>query len=95
MKYMLISSLFLAGCVTPKYTKPGATQQEFMRDRYECLRQTQQRQESMTSGLGGSYTSTVRPSCSALGSCLAAYGYYQDDNGELIVPKGANIKCTR
>ena len=84
------------GCATPRYTKQGATQDQFMKDRYECLRQTQQRIESANYSYGGgNYNSTVMPSCSALASCLASRGYYQKKDGELVVPSGTGIRCSR
>jgi hypothetical protein len=34
-------------------------------------------------------------SCGVLSSCLAALGYQEDPDGELVAPPGARIKCNR
>lgn len=88
---------FLLGCASaPRYTKKGATEEQFLKDRYACLQENQQRIETANvDSFNGNYSSKVMPSCSALASCLAARGYYQAEQGELVIPSGAVIRCSK
>lgn len=108
--YLALSVVAFTGCVNRpvqqyrpiSYTKEGATQADFMKDRYTCLQETQQRVEASRSaasasgnffGSRSSTDSVVMPTCGAFASCLAAKGYFQDDEGELVIPKGTAIPC--
>ena len=98
----------VSGCA-PTYVRylsnNGATQQQFMNDRYSCLRETQQRVSgAYVNQYGGAANSQVMPPCSALNACLAARGYYRSDTtnladfnqpGSLGVPQGAGIQCSQ
>lgn len=102
----LVLAAAVSGCA-PTYvrymTTTGASQQQFMADRYTCLRETQQRVSgAYVTQFGGAASSHVMPSCSALNACLAARGYYRADTsnrsdfnqpGSLHVPQGAMIQC--
>lgn len=89
--------LILAGCETlpHAYMASGKTQQDLLRDRYECYRETQQRVSGASvNRYGGSASSNVIPSCGAFNACLASRGYiYSKERGTLVVPKGAEITC--
>jgi hypothetical protein len=96
----------LSGCA-PSYIRyfnsNGASQDQFMKDRYACYQETQQRISSAyINQYGGAASSQIMPSCSAINACLAARGYYRSDTtkaadlnapGSLIVPQGAVIQC--
>lgn len=98
----------ISGCA-PTYirwmTTTGATQQQFMNDRYACLQQTQQRVSgAYVNQYGGAASSQVVPPCSAFNACLAARGYYRADTanpadfsqaGSLSVPQGTAIQCSQ
>lgn len=99
----------IGGCATtPTYirwmTNTGATQQQFMNDRYACLQETQQRVSgAFVNQYGGASSSRVMPPCSAFNACPAARGYYRADTtnlddfrqpGSLFVPQGAGIQCS-
>jgi len=101
--------LFVAACETSyiRYvnTNRAATQQDFMKTRYLCYKETQQRTESAyINQFGGAASSVVLPACSAFNACLAAQGYYRSDTtdrsvfnnpGNFAVPAGSDIKCAR
>ena len=92
--------LQLLGCATNppppmlRFTKPGATQQEFMKDRYECLLQSQRQVSGAYVGAygGASSTSTV---CSfgVWKACLGGRGYELDPSGALGAPPAMAIAC--
>lgn len=83
-----------AQAVQMRYTNYAATQEQFLRDRYACLQETQQRVSgAVISGYGGAARSQVIPSCSAMSACLAARGYLRSSNGNLVVPPGTEIQC--
>src|SRR2546425_1016341 len=97
----------VSGCATTYYryiSTSGATQEQFMRDRYSCYQETQQRvSNAYVNQYGGTSSSQVRPTCSAFNACLAARGYHRSDTtnladfnqpGSLSVPQGAVIQCT-
>ena len=81
----------------------NVSQEQFMKDRYDCLRETQQRVSSASvDAYGGQSSSQVMPSCSAWHACLAARGYFRNDTtslddfklpGSLYVPQGALVYC--
>ena len=81
----------------------GVSQEQFMKDRYACLQETQQRvADAYVNQTGGVATSQVMPTCSAWNSCLAARGYYRADTtnlddfrqpGSLSVPPGTVVYC--
>jgi len=81
----------------------GRTQEQFMKDRYQCVTETQQSNSYVDSTLGIG-RSEVRPSCSAFFSCLAAKGYLPSNTtdpnqlnapGFVYVPDGTRVSCTR
>lgn len=104
---LMLLSVFVSGCANPTYYRyinnQGATQDQFMKDRYACYTETQQRVSgAYVNEYGGASSSQVMPSCSAFNACLAARGYYRSDTqnladfnapGSLSVPAGAVIYC--
>jgi len=104
---MVLLATAVSGCA-PTYIRylsnNGASEQQFMNDRYACLQETQQRISSAyVNGYGGVANSRVMPPCSAINACLAARGYYRSDTrnpadfnqpGSLSVPPGAVIQCS-
>ena len=105
LRVILVFTVFSGCATTPTYirwiTTTGATQQQFMNDRYSCLKETQQRVSgAYVNQYGGVSNSQVQPPCSAFNACLAARGYYRSDTtnpadfnhaGSLAVPPGAVI----
>ena len=101
----------LSGCGAPTYWRyvsnnTGATEQDFMNIRYQCLRETQQRVSgAYVNAYGGAAGSTVVPTCSAFHSCLAAHGFYRvadtpdpsvfNQPGNYYVPQSAAIQCSQ
>lgn len=102
MKLVLASltSVFLvAGCTTqpPKmlrYSRPETTQSQFMKDRYECLLESQQRVSgAVVNAYGGASNSEVVPSCGIWMACLGARGYVVDEVGTLSAPPETRVGC--
>lgn len=62
-----------------RWTKPGATQEIFMQDRYVCLQEAQQGRSTMDRPL--------------FVSCMAARGYIEDPNGSLYPPLEAVVRA--
>jgi hypothetical protein len=94
-KITLVAALVVAGCATAPataqqmmhYSKPGADQTQFMRDRYDCLRQAQQNRTDVVGNIG---TSRVVESRGMFMSCITARGYVPNQNGNLAAPPEAN-----
>lgn len=100
----------VSGCAapTPTYIRyvsnTGATQQQFMRDRYTCYQETRAIfSAAVANKYGGAAASQVIPPCSGFNACLAARGYYRSDTtnladfnhpGSLVVPQGAALQCS-
>lgn len=72
------------------YSKEGATQQQFMKDRSECIQQAQQK-AAQANGAVASGTTFVK--CDAVPSCLAARGYVVNAKGSLAAPPGTDVAC--
>lgn len=100
----------MGGCAsTPAYMRyvsnTGASQDQFMKDRYACYQETRARVSgAFVSQYGGAANSQVMPPCSAFNACLAARGYYRADTtnpndfnqrGSYSVPQGAMIQCSQ
>lgn len=90
---------FLAGCETvsispvpaDRFSKGGASQDDFMKDRYQCLREGQRSVSSsyitgQNGFIRGSGAGGVVVSQSLFRSCLSARGYNLDPNGPLVAP---------
>ncbi len=105
---IILAASILSGCA-PSYMRfvsnNNVTQDQFMRDRYACYQETQQRTSAAyINQYGGAASSRVIPSCSAFNACLAARGYYRSDTtnladfqtpGNFSVPQGAVIQCSQ
>jgi len=96
--FLMMAMVGICGFVTQpaktaplaRWTKPGASQEAFMRDRYVCIQQAQQH----TSGIG-SVVGTIVINRPLFVSCMAALGYVEDPNGNLYPPPGAVFPTTR
>jgi hypothetical protein len=71
-------ALCLTGCIRTvgNWEKPGADQQQFAVDKFDCMKQSQQQVSSMYvnqyGGSGGSAQTTNMP---LFGACMNAHGY--------------------
>ena len=73
VKYLsLILALTLAACGVPEMVKPGTSQQEAAKDRFECLRASESTSSWSVFGLG---SSQVRNNPDVYRSCMEARGY--------------------
>ena len=88
MKNTLLATLVvvLGGCASGpptyyRYTGPtNKTQQDFLTDRYQCIKEAQQRVSSAyVNQYGGSSNSSVKPSCAVYNGCMASKGYFRND----------------
>ena len=73
---VMAGAVMLEGCaaIPPMHwTKPGASQEVFMRDHSACVQQTQLDTRSFSRG-------------ESLSSCMEARGYKEDPNGNLFPP---------
>jgi hypothetical protein len=98
--FVLGVALLICGCAsTPPqqtqstqttYSKEGATQQQFMKDRSECIQQAQQK---VSQANGAVASGTVFIKCDAVPSCLAGRGYVVNAKGSLAAPPGTDVAC--
>jgi len=99
--FVLVAMLSICGCAsTPaqqtqttqptQYSKEGATQQQFMKDRSECIQQAQQK---VSQAYGAVATGTTFIKCDAVPSCLTARGYVVNAKGNLAAPPGSEVAC--
>lgn len=78
-----------------RYTKRGATQEEFMKDRYECMQEARGRvSRAQVNPYGGAAESTIETDCGVWFACLGARGYRLDPKGELAVPGAMAVGCS-
>ena len=96
--FILTISIF-GGCATQatqgRYTKEGGTQEQFMRDRGECVQQASERRSGMTTnGYGGAADSGVIVNCGKWSSCMTARHYQPDPAGNLHASWTAAVGCT-
>jgi hypothetical protein len=72
------ASLVLFGCAAQQtvWVKPGLTQDEFAKDRYACMQQSQQRvSAAFVSQYGGSASNHVITNANLFNACMNAQGY--------------------
>jgi len=98
--FPLMVSLLFGGCANPpqqfRYAKYGATQEEFMKDRYACLQEAQQRVSgAYVDAYGGGSASRVVANCGVWLSCMGARGYQVDPDGNLAAPPAMIVFCQR
>jgi hypothetical protein len=102
--------LGLGGCAATdteipifRYAKPGATQADFMRDRFACIQEAQQPRStaSFYQGAGrdsfhgaGRAEETVVTNRAVFVSCLAAKGYVETPTGDLVARPAAAVLMT-
>ena len=88
LSLLAISLLATACAIGPRRwasSNVGATQQQFVQDRYACYQETRAPVGTAYSHAYGSGAgSVVKPSCSAFISCLAARGYTEQKEGNLV-----------
>jgi hypothetical protein len=89
-KWLVPLVVLVCGCATKptphtpfRYSNPGSTQEQFMRDRTQCLQYASETSNSVT------------PNCGIWISCLAGRGYVLDPNGDLMPPPGMRVNCER
>jgi outer membrane lipoprotein SlyB len=89
----------LAGCHQPEtsvvytYSKPGATNEQYQKDRFECIQASQIRVGAASYGAYGGYAaSNVRVDRGTMVSCLASRGYALDANGQFGPPPGGKVE---
>jgi starvation-inducible outer membrane lipoprotein len=81
---------------TIRYTRVDTSQQEFMKDRYECLQQSEQRVSgAVVYGNVASSQEREVANCGLWLSCLTARGYTIDKAGDLAAPPEAVVLCSR
>jgi len=91
---LLGSVLLLEGCVSAaptilRWSKPGATYQQFLGDRYACILQARANASSAyVYGAAGGAESSQVVSASIFMPCMSAKGYAQDPNGYAPPPGG-------
>ena len=73
-KYFILFVLLLTGCTTTCWTRPDATQQDFLRDRYSCERDMRQ-----SGGYGDGLIGAINASA-FFDRCMNAQGYTQTTN---------------
>ena len=73
----IAAAAIVAGCAPMVWQKPGGTQDEFARDRYTCLQESQQRSSgAVVNQFGGAASSTMVTNQGLFGSCMNAHGWY-------------------
>jgi len=80
-KRFALISIFLTACAPMTWMKPGASQNEFSTDKYECLQQAQQRVSgAQVNTYGGSSSNQVITNNSLFRSCMNSRGWYLGSN---------------
>ena len=81
----------LGGCARApaRFSKPGATEQVFMQDRYACIQQSQQNRGAANAYVA--YTGVI-VNRGVFMSCMGARGYLLDPNGSLAAQPGTEIR---
>jgi hypothetical protein len=94
---LALSCLSVAACAsTPtllRFERMGTSQQDFMKDRLECIKQAQQPSSiAQVSAYGGTANSRIVISRGVMVTCLAAKGYNVTKDGPLVAPDEAAVR---
>jgi hypothetical protein len=98
--YLGMLAVTLAACTSAsapsqpvsRFTRSGATQQQFMADRYACYQAAQQQISGpLTNASPGAASPQVVASRSMWLSCMQARGYVPDANGLLSAPARSQL----
>ena len=74
------------------WDRSNTTQDQFMRDRYDCILQARQQSSSAAvSGYVGLANSGTTINAGILRSCLGAKGYIPSDYGQFVAPPGTEV----
>lgn len=66
----------LSGCAAPTWNKPGASQDEFARDRYACMQDSQQRVgTAAVNQFGGNASNSMQTNGMLFNGCMNARGW--------------------
>ena len=90
--------LLVSGCTTG-YDHPTASMSQYMKDRYLCLMEASGVSQSSAiaswNQSGGSFSSSTRPSCGMIDTCMIIKGYTSagSTGGRLRPPSGARVRC--
>ncbi|SRR5258708_6344197 len=101
--FVALAGLTISSCATVqqppgKWSKPGATYDEFLKDRYACILEARGRSSGSFvqggtpygPGYGASRSDDVIQANIYL-PCMAARGYRRDPNGEFGPPPGGEV----
>ena len=86
MKKILIiaSALFIYGCSQPLWVKPGASQQDFGIDKYQCMQQSQQRVSgTYVNAYGGASSNKVITNEGLFDACMNSRGWTLQSSNSL------------
>lgn len=88
---LLFSCAILSACSTQKYwVKPGASDNDFAKDRYSCLQESQQRVgASSFNAYGGGSVSKVVTNDQLFSACMSAKGWNIQEKNESTGSKGS------
>ena len=85
---------FAASTPAIRWSNPNVDEAQFLKDRYECLQQAEQRVSGAYIGAyGGVANSQMVPSCGVWTSCMGARGYVVEPNGPFVAPPGMGVAC--
>ena len=72
----IASALFLCSCSQPLWVKPGASQQDFGVDKYQCMQQAQQRVSgTYVNAYGGASSNKVITNEGLFDACMNSKGW--------------------
>ena len=75
-----------------RFSKPGATNEQFLTDRYQCIQEARTRVSAASYGTyGGGAASNVYVDRGTMLSCMAARGYIAGLDGQFSAPPGGVI----
>ncbi|MDP2023784.1 MAG: hypothetical protein Q8L16_23115 [Hydrogenophaga sp.] len=93
-----VFAMLIVGCESApfetalRFSGPG-TFEDFAKARYSCLQENTRQVSGLTATQYGVFgRSRSVPSCSALGACMVAKGYFRSPEGQFSA-KGIEIEC--
>lgn len=81
-----------AGRQTMRWAKEGGSEQQFLRDRYECLKDSQEQRSRFAANRYAAGGSSYQVTDSGMfQACMNARGYVLDDDGPFAPPAGGEM----
>lgn len=90
---LVLLSFALASCSTVRWDKSGGSQGEYLKDRFNCIKQSQQHySDAFANETGAVASGGVTTNLSLFKACMLSFGYTFNSDGRFGPPDGQGMR---